>query len=679
MDNTNPILAYQEFPDYALIKPKHFVPAVEEAVKVGRELINQVITLTEERTFSNTIVPTLEAGKYIKKIFSPISQIFSLMSSDEVQTEYQKAVQILTEYSNEVSMNEDYYKAIKAYSKTNDYSNLSPEKKRYMDIVMRDFRLSGAELSEEDKTKLKELNFKLSDLSIKFNNNALKSTFDLVIEDETDLAGLSEDIKTQAKDLAISKDKPNAWIFNFDMPSYLPFMKYSEKSNLKETLWRKYMTKATEGELDNRPVISEILKYKKAKANLLGFETYAQFSLETKMAESPEVVENFLSDIALKLAEKGLEERNEVIELQKEVNGKENLTPWDSTYWTNKLKEKKYSYNEDQVREYLPISACMEGLFTIAKGLFGLTFEICPEIPVWHKDVTAYKVLDESGCIRSYMYFDLHPRSGLKRAGAWMSQIKKAETDDNGKIIIPAQVGVHCNFSTPVGDKPALLTFGEVETLFHEFGHALHGALGKTELAALSGTDVPWDVVELPSQFMEHFVRNAETLNLFAKHYKTGELMPADLMERVIDSTKFQKASFTRAQIVYGMFDMTLHHEESKGEQTPDAHEVHKKIHTKYSHVPYYDDTYFEAAFGHIFGGGYAAGYYSYMWANILDSDAFSKFSESGKVLNREVGKEFMENILEKGNSEDMNDLFTKFRGRPASPEPFLQSIGIED
>lgn len=676
MDNkNNPLLNYKEFPDYNLIKPEHYVPAVEEAVKVGRELIQQIINVTEPRTFENTMAPSLESSDFLSKVFSPVSQLFSLMSTDEVQAEFQKAVTILTEYSNEISMNADYYNAIKAYYTNDNFKNESDERKRYLELEMRDFKLSGAELNESDKAKLKEINLKLSDLGIKFNNNTVKSTFDLFIEKEEDLVGLSDDIKTQAKELAVSKDKKDAWCFNFDMPSYLPFMKYSEKSDLKKILWKKYLTKATEGELDNRPIIDEIIKYKKSEANLLGFDTYAQLSLATKVAESPEVVEEFLSDIAIKLDKVGLEERNEIIAIQKEANGKKDLEPWDASYWSNKLKEQKYSYNEEEVREYFPIDACIEGLFTISKGLYGLSFEKCNDISVWHKDVTFYKIFDENKVLRSYISFDLHPRTGLKRAGAWMSQIKKAKNESDGHK--PAQVGVHCNFSTPVGDKPALLTYNELQTLFHEFGHALHGALGNTEISALSGTSVPWDVVELPSQFMEHFVRNKETLSMLAKHYKTGKEMPSDLMDKLIESTKFQQASFFRAQIVYGMFDMTLHHEESMGDKVPNVHEIHKKMHTKFSHSPYYADTYFEAAFGHIFGGGYAAGYYSYMWANIFDADAFSKFEESGKILNREVGREFMENVLEKGNSCDMNDLFAKFRGRRVSSTPFLKKLGI--
>ena len=350
--------------------------------------------------------------------------------------------------------------------------------------------------------------------------------------------------------------------------------------------------------------------------------------------------------------------------------------PWEISYWTNKLKEKKYSFNENEVSEYFTADNTLQAFYNIANNLYGIKFEKIDNIPVWHKDVTTYKLLDEDDELRAYVYVDLYPRTGQKRPGAWMSGIVSG-MNYNGKRIIP-QVGVHCNFTPPIGDKPALLRYDEVTTLFHEFGHALHGALSKTQFSATSGTNVKWDVVELPSSFHENFVKTKESLKMIAKHYKTGESMPDELMDKLLNANDFMRATGARRQITFGMFDMILHHTASMEDEMPLAHEISKEMSIKYNNAPYIEDSYSEAGFSHIFAGGYSAGYYSYMWANILDADAFSLFKEKDSVLNRDAGKRFMENILEKGDSEDMNVLFEKFRGRPVSDKALLERLGIK-
>ncbi|MCK4980619.1 MAG: M3 family metallopeptidase [Candidatus Delongbacteria bacterium] len=678
----NPLLSTEQFAHYDQIKAEHFVPATEEIIKIAKQEAKDLIAFKGERTFDNTMIPAMEIDEKIGKVILPMSQLQYTMTNDKVNEEYQKAIQLLTQYGNEMSMDPGNYQMHKDYADTAEAKALTGEKKRHLDNTMKNFILSGAELNDSDKEKLKEINLKSSKLSLQFSNNIVNSTFDLVIKDEKDLAGLHEDSIVGAREKAVAmkidEGNENTWVFNLDMPSYLPFVTFADNLELKEKLWRARITRGTAEGLDNRPLITEILQLKKEKANLLGFKTYGQLSLERKMAESPEVVMEFLDNIATKTETVALEEFNEVKALKEDKLGEkfDTLMPWEMSYWSNKLKEKKYSFNENEVSEYFTADNTLEGFYKIANVLYGIKFEKIDNIPVWHEDVQTFKLIDEDNELRAYVYIDLYPRTGLKRPGAWMMPIVSGK-NYNGKKEIP-QVGVHCNFTPPIGNKPSLLKYDEVTTLFHEFGHALHGALSKTQLSATSGTSVKRDVVELPSTFHENFIKNEEGLNLITKHYKTGEKMPKDLMDKLLKANDFMRATGARRQITFGMLDMSLHHTESMKDEMLPVHEISKTIQEKYNNTPYIDKTYFEAGFDHIFGGGYAAGYYSYMWANILDADAFSAFEEKDSIMDREFGKKFMENILEKGDSEDMNVLFEKFRGRPVSDKPLLKRLGIE-
>lgn len=464
----NPLLSNEQFAQYDQIKAEHFVPAMEELIKIAKKETEELIGFKGERTFDNTMIPAMETDEKISKVISPMSQLYSTMTSPEINEAFQKTMQLYTEFNNEMSMNPDNYKMCKDYALTEEAKNLTGEKKRHLDNTMKGFILSGAELNDEDKTKLKEINLKLNKLSLQFSNNVVNSTFNLVIKDEKNLAGLPEDAITgareKAKALKIDEGEENTWVFNLDMPSFLPFMKYSENEELKEKLWREYYTRATKDKLDNRPLIREILELRKAKAKVLGFDTYAVLSLERKMAESPEIVMNFLDNIAVKTDDIALEEFNEIKALKEEALGEkfDTLMPWELTYWSNKLKEKKYSFNENEVSEYFAADDTLEAFYNIANKLYGIRFEKITDIPVWHKDVTTYKLFDENDELRAYVYIDLYPRTGLKRPGAWMSGMVSGK-NYNGKKTIP-QVGVHCNFTPPVGDKPGLLRYDEVTT-----------------------------------------------------------------------------------------------------------------------------------------------------------------------------------------------------------------------
>lgn len=678
----NPLLSKEYFAPYDKIKAKHFVPATKEIIKEAKERTKKLIAMKGKRTFENTMIPSMEISEDLSMVIMPMGQIYYLMSNDEVNAEYQKSMQLLTEFSNEMSMDPKNYKMYKDYSVTADAKKLKGERKRHLDNVMKGFILSGAELNEKDKVKLKKINLELTQLSLKYSDNVTKSAFNLVINNKKDLGGLPKEVieaaKEKAKQLKIDGKGKDVWAFNLDMPSFLGFMKYSENDKLKEELWRAYFSRGTSKGMDNRPLIEQILKLRKEKANLLGFKTYADLSLESKMAESPEVVMNFLDSIATKLDKISRKEFKEIVDLRNKTKKikSEVMMPWESSYWTNKLKEEKYTFNESEVSEYFEANATLQGFFDITGKIYGLKYEKVKGIPVWHKDVTVYKIFDEKKKLRAYLFVDLYPRTGLKRPGAWMNQYVSGKTL-KGKEVIP-QVGVHCNFTPPVGKKPSLLRYDEVTTLFHECGHALHGALSLTELSSTSGAHVKWDVVELPSSFHENFATSKAGLKIITKHYKTGKTMPAALMDRLVKSNSFMEAVGTRRQITFGMFDMSLHHTESLKKKMPSAHDVYKKMYVKYNEIPFIEDSYMEAAFTHVFAGGYAAGYYSYMWANILDADAFSAFEEKKNILDREMGRKFMENILEKGDSEDMNVLFKKFRGRPVSEKPLLKRLGIK-
>ena len=678
----NPLLSKEYFAQYDKIEAKHFVPATEEIIKEAKARTKKLIAIKAKRTFENTMIPSMAISEDISQVVMPMGQLYNLMASDKVNSEYQKSMQLLTQFSNEMSMDPENYKMYKDYSKTDDAKKLKGERKRHLENVLKGFILSGADLNNKDKEKLKKINLELTQLSLKYSDNVTKSAFNLVIKDKKDIKGLPEDVvagaKEKAKAMKLDKKGKDIWVFNLDMPSYLPFMKYSENDKLKEQLWRAYFRRGTEGELDNRPFLVKILKLRKEKANLLGFKSYAEYSLETKMAESPEVVMKFLDKIATKVETISKKEYQEIIGIRNKTKKIKSdvMMPWEMSYWSNKLKEKMYSFNETEVSEYFEANATLQGFFDITGKIYGLKYEKIKGIPVWHKDVTVYKIKDEKKKLRAYLFVDLYPRTGLKRPGAWMNQYVSGKTL-KGKETIP-QVGVHCNFTPPVGKKPALLRFDEVTTLFHECGHALHGALSLTELSSTSGAHVKWDVVELPSSFHENFATSKEGLKIITKHYKTGKTMPAALMDRLIKSNNFMEAINTRRQVTFGMFDMSLHHNESMNAKMPSAHEIYKKMYIKYNEMPFIEDSYMEAAFTHIFAGGYAAGYYSYMWANILDADAFSAFEEKKSILDREMGRKFMENILEKGDSEDMNVLFKKFRGRAVSEKPLLKRLGIK-
>lgn len=682
---SNPFLLEQEFVQYDQIKPEHLVPAAEEAIKQAKVKFKEIVAFEGQRTFENTIMELIWLEEKLEKVLMPMSHLFSVSATEQYTEEYAKVDKIQNQFLNEYKMDPDLYRIIKEYAETDEAKKLEGERKVHLDNVIKGLKLSGAELSDDKKEELKKINMDLSELSLKFNNNVLASTFDLIITDEKDLAGLPEDAieAAKAKGEQLKKDgktDKDCWAFNLDFPSYYPFMKYSENDELRKKLWFKYMSKgkSENPEKDNTDIVKNILKLRKAKAKLLGFDTYADLSLELKMAKSPKVVKDFLDDIATKLETALNDEYEELKNFIKEKTGEkpEHVMSWQSMYWSNKLKEEKFSFSEEEVKQYFELNSSIGYMFEIVNKIFGLSFEKVEGIPVWHKDITVYKIFDESGDLRSYIYFDLHPRSGLKRAGAWMNQYVSGKNDINERVI--PQVGVHCNFTEPVGDKPALLTYDEVETLYHEFGHALHGALTKTELSATAGTNVAWDVVELPSTFMENFIKNKKTLPIIAKHYKTREAMPADLIDKVIKSTEFMRATFATTQIYYGIFDMTLHYDENLKDDMRAPHDISRELYKKYIPSPYQEDSYFENGFSHIFGGGYAAGYYSYMWANILEADAFSLFEEGDTVLDRDKGRSFMENILEKGGSEDMNVLFERFRGRPVSPKPLLKRFGIE-
>jgi oligopeptidase A len=676
----NPLLADGQFIRFDLLKPEHFLPALETVLTEARRSIEAIIAQSEPRNFENTVIATIRIEEQIDRIYSPIQHLIRVNATPAVIAEYEKARQLYTAFFDDLLMDANYVQIFRDYAQTEDYQQLQGERRRYFDKMMLHFRLAGADLAPADQSRLKTINQELSQLESHFHQNCIGSTFNLILTKPEELIGLPGDIvdsaRQKAKDLLASGVLPGdtpqpAWVFNLDRSSYTAFLKYSTRSDLKKHLWEKYYQKGTEPGHDNRPIIRDIIRLRQEKARLLGFNSFAELSLQTKMAGSPERVMDFLQDISRKLSPLSEKEHAEVLRFRNQQMpvAASLVPPWEFPYWSNKLKEAKFSYNDSEVREYFELRRCLQGMFAIAGELFGISLEKCPDIPVWHEDVEVYRIRDEQGRIRAYLSIDPYSRTGLKHEGAWHMTLQSGKAEQGERI--PAQSGIHYVYSKPAPNKPGLLTFDEVKTLFHEFGHALHESLSLTELSTTAGTRVPRDVVEFPSTFMENFVQEKESLRILARHFRTDQPMPEDLMDRVLKSNDFNKAIREEFQIVLGMYDMTIHHEKKEG-QLLDPHEHFKHIVTSYSHAPYYDHTYLEASFAHIFSGGYAAGYYSYKWSSILESDAFDKFLESGHVLDPTTGRSFMHYFLETGDSEDMNRLFEQFRGRSVSVTPLL-------
>jgi len=656
------------------IKNKDFKPAILNLIEKAKEEINAIINTTEAPNFKNTIEALEFSGQQLDRVTSIFFNLNSAETNEEIQKIAQEISPILSEFGNDITLNQALFKRVKAVYNIKDTLNLSTEQHTLLDKKYKSFSRNGANLNDNDKEKLREIDKKLAKLKLKFGENILAETnkYELHLTNENDLSGLPEGAKEAAKQLAESKNK-EGWLITLDYPSYIPFITYADNRKLREKLSKVTGSKGFKGDdLDNQNIVLNIVKLRFDRAQLLGYKTHAHFVLEERMAETPETVLNFLNELLLKAKPAA---KNEFVTLEnfaKKLDKIERLEKWDSAYYSEKLKQKLFNLDDEQLKPYFKLENVIDGAFIIAQRLFGLNFKEINDIDKYHEDVLTYKVTNNNGDVVSIFYADFFPRKG-KRNGAWMTSYKPQFVKDGNEE--RPHVSIVCNFTKPTKSKPSLLTFNEVTTLFHEFGHALHGMLANTTYPSLSGTSVSWDFVELPSQIMENWCYEKEALELFAKHYQTGEVIPMDLISKIKESATFNEGMQTLRQISFGLLDMSWH-----AGETPEAIEDVKTFETEaFKNTKLYPDVKencMSTAFAHIFQGGYSSGYYSYKWAEVLDADAFDYFKQKG-IFNKDVATKFKDNVLSQGGTENPMVLYKRFRGQAPKPEALLKRAGL--
>ncbi|MDJ1506475.1 M3 family metallopeptidase [Xanthocytophaga agilis] len=673
----NPLLEsfqtpHETFP-FDRIKNEHYLPALKEAIEAGKKEIDAIVNNPEAPTFENTIAALDQSGSLVDRVSAILFNLNSAETSPELQKIVKDASPLLSEYGNDIRLNAVLFDRIKTVYDQRNELNLSVEGKTLLDKTYKGFARNGANLNEDDKARLREIDVKISELSLTFGEHVLNETnaFLLEVDNEEDLAGLPEFVREAAKMAAKEKGK-SGWAFTLQAPSYMPFMAYGENRELRRKLAMAYNSRAFLGnENDNREIVKNIVALRHKRAQLLGYESHAHFVLEERMAGAPKKVIHFLDELleyAKPVAEQQMQELTQYAKTQ--GFAEERLQRWDYAFYSEKLKKEKYAIDDEILKPYFKLENVIDGVFKVANKLFGLNFKENKQIPVYHPEVTAYDVTDDNGNFVSVFYADYFPREG-KRNGAWMTSYRDQRIL-NGKDIRP-HVSIVCNFTKPTETKPSLLTFGEVTTLFHEFGHALHGMLSKCAYGSTSGTNVYWDFVELPSQIMENWCYEKEALDLFARHYETNEPIPQELIEKIIASANFMEGYGTLRQLSFGMLDMAYH---GNAQPISDVAEFERQAILQTSLFPETEGINTSVAFSHIFAGGYSAGYYSYKWAEVLDADAFEYFKEKG-IFNRQVADAFRENILSKGGSEAPMDLYKRFRGQEPSPKALLKRSGL--
>ncbi|MBT0587730.1 oligopeptidase A [Alteromonas oceanisediminis] len=665
----------QPLPQFSSIKPKDIKPAVEQLIKEAKQLIETVVSHGDFSYAS--LVERLEAqDDRLNRYWSPISHMNSVVSSDELRTAHDACLPLISEYGTWVGQHEGLYKAFITLQQSDEYQTLSAAQKANVDNTVRDFTLSGVGLSTENKQRYAEIQASLSELSSSFSNSVLDATmaWTKLVEHEDELVGLPESAIAAAKQAATRKSK-KGWLFTLDIPSYLPVMLYSENPALREEMYRAFSTRASDqgpnaGEFDNSQRIQDILSLRQQSAELLGFENYAALSLATKMADTPQQVLDFLNDLATQSKPQAERDLADVKAFAKAEYGEEKLNAWDIGFYSEKLKQQRYAISDEQLRPYFPEDKVVSGLFSVVSRLFGVRITPRDGIDCWHDDVSFYDIVDKDGTVRGSFYFDLYAREG-KRGGAWMADCRVRRVTANGLQTPVAYLT--CNFNGPVGDKPALFTHNEVVTLFHEFGHGIHHMLTKIDVAGVSGINgVAWDAVELPSQFLENWCWEKEALALISGHYQTGESLPKDLLDKMLRARNFQSAMQMVRQLEFSLFDMAIH----QGQGNVDVQAVLDDVRAQVAVVQPPSFNRFQHSFSHIFAGGYAAGYYSYKWAEVLSADAFSRFEEEG-IFNPKTGADFLHHVLEMGGSRKPIECFTAFRGREPDVAALLRHSGI--
>ena len=657
---------------FSQIKVDDYKPAFEENIKNAKAEIDAIVNNPETPTFKNTLEALDFAGNPLDRLSSIFFNLNSAETSDEMQKIAQEVSPLLTEFSNDITLNEDLFKRIKAIHNQKESLNLTTEQQTLVDKKYKGFVRNGALLNDEQKSKLREIDTQLAKLKLTYGENVLAETnnYQLHITNESDLKGLPEGVIEAAKSEAENR-KLKGWVFTLDYPSYIPFLTYADHRELRKELAIAAGKKAFQNnEFDNQENVKNIVRLRHERANLLGYASHAHFVLEERMAQNPDKVISFLNDLLEKAKPAAEREFAELSAFAKGLDGIDQLEKWDGAYYSEKLKQKLFNLDDEKLKPYFKLQNVLTGAFTIAGKLYGLTFTEVFEIEKYHNDVTTYKVTDENNELVAVFYADFFPRKG-KRNGAWMTSYK-SQSIRNGKNDRPHISNV-CNFTPPTATKPSLLTFNEVTTLFHEFGHGLHGMLANTFYPSLSGTSVYWDFVELPSQIFENWCYEPEALALFAKHYETDEIIPQEYVEKIKESASFQEGMATMRQISFGLLDMTYH---GKPQTIENVKAFEEKAFENTKLYPDVAENCMSTSFSHIFQGGYSSGYYSYKWAEVLDADAFAYFQEKG-IFDKEVATKFKENVLSKGGTEHPMTLYKKFRGQEPKPEALLKRAGL--
>ena len=676
---TNPLLEIRGLPPFSAIRPEQVEPAVRQILKENRSNVQRLLDENTDYTWDNLIAPLESMDDRLSRSWSPVSHMNSVVNTEDLRNAYNACLPLLTEYATELGQNEDLFRAYRQIAEGSEYDRLNPSQKKVIDNAMRDFRLSGIQLEADKRTRYKVIMQELSMLASKFSDNVLDATnaWSRHISDEQLLSGLPETARSLARQAAQNKQM-DGWLFTLDFPSYHPVLTYADNRELREEMYTAYATRASDqgpyaGQWDNTPIMESILALRHEAALLLGFNNHAERSLAKKMAQSTRQVMDFLHDLAERSRGRAETELGEVRDYARVNHAMEDLQAWDIPYYSEKLRQHNYAISQEELKPYFPEPHVVSGLFSVAERLYGLRIEKADGVDTWHQDVRFYRIFDAAGELRGQFYLDLYARPH-KRGGAWMDECISRRMAE-GKSQIPVAY-LTCNFSPPIGDDPALFTHDEVITLFHEFGHGLHHMLTKVDYSSISGINgVAWDAVELPSQFMENWCWEREALDLMASHYKTGEHLPDDLFQRMHNARNFQSAMQMVRQLEFALFDFRIHleYDLTAGARIP---EILEEVRNQVSVIQPPAFNRFPNSFTHIFSGGYAAGYYSYKWAEVLSSDAFSAFEENG-IFDSETGAKFLSSILEQGGSRDPMELFIAFRGREPTIDALLRHSGL--
>jgi oligopeptidase A len=677
---SNPLLTMTDLPPFAEIKPEHILPAIEKAIDACRETVERILAENTAPTWESVCDPLADVDDRLSQIWSPVSHLNGVKNSSELREAYEACLPLLSDFGTWVGQHKGLYEAYKGIKASTEFADLSQAQQKSITDALQSFELSGIGLPAEQQRRYGEISKRLSELSSQFSNNVLDATMAWTkhITDVEQLKGLPESALQAAKATAESKDL-DGYVFTLDMPSYLPVMTYCENRELRAEMYEAYVTRASDrgpnaGEWDNSEIIAEKLKLGHELARLLGFNSYAEKSLATKMAETPEQVLGFLNNLAVRAKPQAERDVQDLRDFAKEECGVTEMSPWDLGFYSEKLKQQRYSISDEELRPYFPESKVVSGLFEVLNRLFGMTITERAGVEVWDEAVTFYDITDKSGALRGSFYLDLYARDH-KRGGAWMDECKVRRTCQDGTLQHPVAY-LTCNFNKPIGDKPALFTHNEVVTLFHETGHGIHHMLTQIDVPAVSGINgVPWDAVELPSQFLENWCWEEEALAFISGHFETGEPLPKVMLDKMLAAKNFQSAMGILRQLEFGLFDFTLYatYDPEVGAKVLETlAQVKKQVSVlespEWSRFPH--------GFSHIFAGGYSAGYYSYLWAELLSSDAFSRFEEEG-IFNEKTGEDFLNCILEMGGSEAPMDLFKRFRGREPQLDALLRHSGI--